>query len=72
MLFEITKIYEAECQNKKRLTRCEVFLERMEKLIPRKQWEKEVVRYYREGQSGRPPYPLSTMLHVTACSCSLM
>ena len=55
---------EAEYQNKKRKTRREIFLERMDKLIPWKQLEKKVARYYPKGQNGRPPYPLSSMLRV--------
>ena len=53
---------EAEYQTKKRKTRREIFLERMDKLIPWKQLEKKVARYYPKGQTGRPPYPLPTML----------
>jgi len=48
---------EAEYQNKKRKTRREIFLERMDKLIPWKPLEKKVARYYPKGQTGRPPYP---------------
>jgi len=55
---------EAEYQHKKRKTRREIFLERMDKLIPWKQMEKKVARYYPKGQYGRPPYPLSSMLRV--------
>ncbi|MFV0278836.1 MAG: transposase [Parahaliea sp.] len=55
---------EAEYANKKRKTRRKVFLERMEGLIPRKQLEKKVARYYANGSGGRPSYPLSTMLRV--------
>jgi transposase len=55
---------EAEYQNKKRKTRREIFLERMDKLIPWKQLEKKVSHYYPKGQTGRPPYALSAMLRV--------
>jgi len=55
---------EAEYHHKKRKTRREIFLERMEKLIPWKQLEKKVARYYPKGENGRPPYPLSSMLRV--------
>ncbi len=55
---------EAEYQTKKRKTRREIFLERMDKLIPWKQLEKKVARHYPKGQTGRPPYPLPTMLRV--------
>lgn len=33
----------------------------MDNLIPWKQLEKKVARYYPTGQNGRPPYPLSAM-----------
>jgi len=62
---------EAEYQNKKRRTGREVFLERMDKLIPWKQLKKKVACYDPEGQNGRPPYRLSGMLRVTASSCSI-
>ena len=57
-------VSEAEYQNKKRKTRREIFLERMDKLIPWKQLEKKVARYYPKGRNGRPPYPLPAMLRV--------
>jgi IS5 family transposase len=55
---------EAEYQTKNRKTRREIFLERMDKLIPWKQLEKKVARYYPKGQTGRPSYPLSNMLRI--------
>jgi antitoxin component YwqK of YwqJK toxin-antitoxin module len=41
---------EAEYQNKKRQTRREIFLERMDKLIPWNQMEKKAAHYYPNGQ----------------------
>ncbi len=57
---------EAEYANKKRKTRREVFLERMEALIPWARLEKKIARYYAKTgtQGGRPAYPLSAMLRV--------
>lgn len=55
---------EAEHQKKKRKTCREIFLERMDKLIPWKQLEKKVARYYPKGQTGCPPYLVCTMLRV--------
>jgi IS5 family transposase len=55
---------EAEYANKKRKTRREVFLERMEVLIPWKRLENKIARYYATGNGGRPSYPLPTMLRV--------
>lgn len=57
---------EAEYDNKKHKTRRELFLERMEGLIPWKRLEKKVSRYYAKAspQGGRPAYPLPVMLRV--------
>jgi len=55
---------EAEYATKKRKTRREVFLEKMDALIPWKQLEKKLSKHYHKGRTGRPPYPLSTMLRV--------
>ena len=57
---------EAEYEYKKRKTKREVFLERMDGLVPWKRLEKKIVRYYAKGgpQGGRPAYPLSSMLRV--------
>lgn len=57
---------EAEFEHKKRKTRRELFLERMDALIPWKRLEKKIARYYAKAGSagGRPAYPLPTMLRV--------
>ena len=55
---------EAEYKNKKRKTRRELFLERMESLIPWVKLEKQLSKHYPKGENGRPPYPLATMLRV--------
>ncbi|MGB5147533.1 MAG: hypothetical protein WBN86_10455 [Porticoccaceae bacterium] len=55
---------EAEYATKKRKTRREVFLEKMDALIPWKQLEKKLSKHCHKGGTGRPPYPLSTMLRV--------
>jgi len=57
---------EAEYANKKRKTRREKFLEKMDELMPWARLEKKIARYYVKpgNQGGRPPYPLSTMLRV--------
>ena len=55
---------EAEYENKKRKTRREVFLERMEKLIPWAKLERKLAKHYPKGENGRPPYPLPVMLRV--------
>ena len=55
---------EAEYDNKRRKTRREVFLERMDKLIPWARLEAKIAPHYPKGENGRPPYPLTTMLRV--------
>lgn len=55
---------DAEHQIKKRKTRREVFLERMELLIPWSRLEKRAAKHYPKGTTGRPPYPLATMIRV--------
>ena len=57
---------EAEYSIKKKTTRREIFLGKMETLIPWKKLEKMLAKRYPKGQLGRPPYPLSTMLRVHA------
>ena len=55
---------ELEYDNKKRKTRREIFLERMDGLIPWKRLEKRVRRHYPKAGKGRHPYPLSVMLRI--------
>ncbi|TVQ27203.1 MAG: IS5 family transposase [Wenzhouxiangella sp.] len=53
-----------EYENKKRKTRRERFLERMDALIPWVLLIKLLKRHYPKGTRGRPPYPLETMLRI--------
>lgn len=55
---------EAEFHHKKRKTRREKFLEKMDKLIPWKPLEKKVRQHYPSNGNGRRPYPLSVMLRI--------
>jgi IS5 family transposase len=55
---------EAEYASKKRKTRREIFLERMDRLIPWKKLERKLSKHYPKGENGRPPYPVQTMLRV--------
>ena len=50
--------------SKKRKTRREVFLERMERLIPWEQLEELLRPYYPTAGRGRRPYELSVMLRI--------
>ena len=53
-----------EYENKKRKTRREKFLERMDALIPWPRLVKKLKKHYPKGTRGRPPYPLETMLRI--------
>ena len=53
-----------EYQGKKRRTRREVFLERMESLVPWEKLEGRIRPHYFSSERGRRPYSLSVMLRV--------
>ena len=53
-----------EYEGKKRKTRRERFLERMEGLIPWEELEERIRPFYPKAGRGRRPYELSTMLRV--------
>ena len=53
-----------EFQNKKRKTRREAFLERMDALIPSERLEERIRPHYPKAGRGRQPYDLSVMLRV--------
>ena len=53
-----------EYRGKKRKTRRELFLERMEGLIPWQSLEDRIRPFYPKAGNGRRPYPLSVMLRV--------
>jgi transposase, IS5 family len=57
---------ELEFDHKKRKTRRERFLEKLEEVVPWKKLEATVSRHYAKASTkgGRPPYPLSTMLRI--------
>lgn len=55
---------ELEYNAKKKKTRREIFLEKMDKLIPWKQLESLIRRHYAKPGQGRRPYDLSVMLRV--------
>ncbi len=64
---------EAEYEGKKRKTRREKFLERMDGLIPWKKFEQQLVKKYHKGTMGRKPYPLPVMLriHIMQLLCGI-
>ena len=53
-----------EYQGKKRKTRRELFLERMDGLIPWQLLEDRIRPFYPKAGRGRHPYPLSVMLRT--------
>ena len=53
-----------EYQGKKRKTRRELFLERMDGLIPWQRLEGHIRPFYPKAGKGRHPYPLSAMLRI--------
>ena len=55
---------ELEHDTKKRRTRREIFLEKMDRLIPWERLEKRIEPFYPKPGRGRRPYPLATMLRV--------
>lgn len=55
---------EAEYDNKKRKTRREVFLDKLDQLLPWKALESTIAVYYASNKTGRPAYPLPSMLRI--------
>ena len=55
---------ELEHDTKKRRTRRELFLEKMDGLIPWERLERRTEPFYPKSGRGRRPYPLATMLRV--------
>ena len=55
---------ELEFQGKKRKTRRELFLERMDGLIPWQRLEERIRLVYPKAGKGRQPYPLAVMLRI--------
>lgn len=53
-----------EFEHKKKRTRREMFLERMDGLIPWHRLEKKIRRHYPKPGRGRRPYPLAVMLRI--------
>ena len=54
--------------NKKKTTRKDLFLQKMNEVIP---WEvllKPIRREYPQGALGRPPIALGKMLRITSCN----
>lgn len=61
---------EAEYATKKRKTRREIFLEKIDALIPWKQLEKTLSEHYHKGISVDRPIHCRRCFAFTVCSCS--
>ena len=55
---------DVEYEGEKRRTRRELFLERMEALIPWERLEARIRPLYPKAGRGRQPYPLAAMLRI--------
>ena len=55
---------DAEGQIKRKQTRREKFLSQMDELLPWKELQRPISRYYSKSLRGRKPYPLSVMLRI--------
>lgn len=55
---------DSEYNQKRRKTRKEIFLDRMDKLVPWKRLESIIKPHYPKAGNGHRPYPLSTMLRI--------
>ena len=60
---------DSEFSNKRRQTRKEKFLGRMNKLIPWARLEAVIESHYPKAGNGRRPYRLSTMLRIHCIHC---
>jgi IS5 family transposase len=53
-----------EYANRKKTTRREEFLKKMDKIIPWGEWVAIIQPYYMDGKRGRPPLDIEMMLRV--------
>ena len=53
---------DSEFSRKRRLARKEIFLSRMEQILPWQEMTTIIEPFYPKAGSGRRPYPLETML----------
>ena len=61
---------DSEFNNKRRKTRKEIFLSRMDELMPWGQVEAVIAPCYPKAGNGRRPYPLSTMFCILSTTAS--
>ncbi len=55
---------DSEFNNKRRKTRKEIFLTRMDELMPWDQLEAVIEPFYAKAGKGRRPYPLSSIFRI--------
>ena len=55
---------DSEFSSKRRQTRKEIFLSRMEQILPWQNMVEVIEPFYPKAGSGRRPYPLETMLRI--------
>ena len=55
---------DAEYKNRRRKTKRELFLEKMDKVIPWEEWVEETRPYYPKGIHGRRPHSIERMLRM--------
>ena len=53
-----------EYSKRRKKTKREIFLEKMEKVLPWKEWVKLIRPYYPSGERGRPPREIEVMLRM--------
>ena len=59
-----TTLSDIEYENRKRVSKREVFLNAMEEIIPWDRWVEKIAAYYPSGNRGRPPRGIFTMLRM--------
>ncbi len=62
--YDRIKVVDLEYEGKKRKTRREIFLERMDSLVPWDRLEGRIRPFYPKAGRGRRPYELSAMLRI--------
>ncbi|MDF4191813.1 IS5/IS1182 family transposase, partial [Ligilactobacillus salivarius] len=55
---------DSEFSSKRRQTRKEIFLSRMEQILPWQNMVEVIEPFYPKAGNGRRPYPLETMLRI--------
>jgi len=71
-MMEMPESFEdSERSSRRRHTKRELFLEKMDKLVPWALFVNLAKPRYPDGRRGRPPYPLATILRVHCINCHI-